>query len=326
MTTSSKRATMRAATIIEPGCVRVESVPIPKPGPGQVRVRLEGCGVSPANVAAWTGDAGCRYPMEPGLPGSEGWGIVDAIGEGVNRTEVGDRVAILSSRAYAEYDIAQQGSVVRLPPALGSMPFPGDPIGCAISITRRSDMRPRHTVAIVGIGFLGALLTRTATLEGARVIAVSRRPCALEVALAMGASATVSLGDPTKAIEEIEDLTEGALCDVVIDAAGRQLSLDLASELTRDRGRLVIAGLHDGTRQVNMQLWNQRGIDIINANDRDERVHVTGIRAAADAVVGGLIDPSELFTHSFPLDDIAHAFTAAAERPDGYMKSLVLMS
>ena len=72
--------------------------------------------------------------------------------------------------------------MVPLPAALDGVPFPGEPLGCAINIFRRSDIEAGQTVAIVGIGFLGALLTQLAAHAGARVIAISRRPFALDVA------------------------------------------------------------------------------------------------------------------------------------------------
>ena len=85
-------------------------------------------------------------------------------GLGVGR---GDRVATLSGKSYAEYDVARADMAVRLPPELAGRPFPGEPIGCAMNIFRRSDVRAGDTVAIVGIGFLGAILTRLATDAGA---------------------------------------------------------------------------------------------------------------------------------------------------------------
>ena len=98
----------------------------------------------------------------------------------------------------------------------------------------------------------------------------------------------------------------------------------LAAELTRIRGRLVIAGYHqDGPRQVNMQLWNWRGLDVINAHERDETVYVSGMHAAVDAVTAGHLDPGPLFTHTLPLEEIAAAFALVAERPDGFLKALI---
>ena len=107
----------------------------------------------------------------------------------------GDRVAALSYHAYAEYDVADADAVVPLPDALAGQPFPGEPLGCAMNIFRRSEIAPGQTVAIVGIGFLGAILTRLASEAGARVIAVSRRPFSLEVARAMGAAETIPMDD-----------------------------------------------------------------------------------------------------------------------------------
>ena len=81
----------------------------------------------------------------------------------------------------------------------------------------------------------------------------------------------------------MKELTDGRWCERVIEAVGLQWPLDLAGELTGERGRLVIAGYHqDGPRQVNMQLWNWRGIDVINAHERDPQRYVDGMRAAVD--------------------------------------------
>ena len=101
----------------------------------------------------------------------------------------------------------------------------------------------------------------------------------------------------------MKELTGGCFCDRVIEAVGKQWPLDLAAELTRERGRLIVAGYHqDGPRQVNMWLWNWRGLDVINAHERDPKVYVQGIREAVDAVASGRLDPGPLYTHVFPLE------------------------
>jgi threonine dehydrogenase-like Zn-dependent dehydrogenase len=119
-------------------------------------------------------------------------------------------------------------------------------------------------------------------------------------------------------------LTSGRFCDVVIEATDKQGPLDLAAELTRERGRLVVAGYHqDGPRQVNMQLWNWRGLDVINAHERDPQIYLRGMREAVAAVESGLIDPAPLYTHRFRLDQLDQALGMTAERPDGFMKALI---
>jgi threonine dehydrogenase-like Zn-dependent dehydrogenase len=233
-------------------------------------------------------------------------------------------VAALSYRSYAEYDLADAAACVKLPAALSGQPFPGEPLGCAMNIFRRCDIQPGQTVAIVGIGFLGAILTRLAANAGARVIAISRRPFSLDVARRFGAAETIPMDDHARIIEAVQALTTGAFCDRVIEAVGYQQPLDLAAELTRERGKLIIAGYHqDGPRQVNMWLWNWRGLDVICAHERDPAVYAQGVREALDAVVAGRLDPSPLYTHAYPLEQLDKALDATRDRPDGFLKALV---
>jgi len=322
-----RRTTMKAVTVVAPGQTRVDTVLIPEPGPGQARIRLEGCGVCASNLPPWEGKPWFTYPMEPGALGHEGWGTVDALGADVDGLSIGDRVAFLSGHSYAEYDIADAAAIVKLPRSLGDLPFPGEPLGCALNIFRRSEIRSGQTVAIVGIGFLGALLTRLASKAGARVIAIARRPYSQEVARKQGAAEVLPMNDHWEIIEQVKSLTGGAFCDVVIEAVGKQWPLDLSAELTRERGRLVIAGYHqDGPRQVNMQLWNWRGLDVINAHEREERIYIEGIRAAVDTVASGTLDPAPLYTHRFPLEQLGDALDATRDRPEGFLKALVVIS
>jgi threonine dehydrogenase-like Zn-dependent dehydrogenase len=318
---------MRAAVLTGPGLVRVIDAPRPEPGPGQVRIRLEGCGVCASNLGPWAGPDWMRFPTEPGGLGHEGWGTIDTLGDGVEEMSPGQRVAVLSYNAYAEYDLAPASAVVPLPPTLAGRPFPGEPLGCAVNILHRSAIEPGHTVAIIGIGFLGATLTRLAASTGARVIAISRRPFSLDVARTMGATETIPMDDHWRIIEQVKGLTAGAFCDVVIEAVGKQWPLDLSAELTRERGRLIVAGYHqDGPRQVNMQLWNWRGLDVINAHERDQAVYIQGIREAVDAVAAGRLDPDPLYTHTYPLDRLGEALDATRDRPDGFLKALVTLA
>jgi threonine dehydrogenase-like Zn-dependent dehydrogenase len=315
---------MRAVRVTAPGQIAVEAVAKPEPGPGQVRVRLEGSGVCASNLTPWAGPDWMQFPTEPGSLGHEGWGVVDAVDPGVAGLAVGDRVAALSYKAYAEYDLADADAVVKLPESLDGQPFPGEPLGCAMNIFRRSEIQAGQTIAIIGIGFLGAILTRLASDAGAQVIAISRRPFSLDLARRMGAAETIPMEDHTGIIERVKELTDGQFCDRVIEAVGKQWPLDLAGEITRERGRLIVAGYHqDGPRQVNMWLWNWRGLDVINAHERDPKVYIQGIREAVEAVASGRLDPSGLYTHRFPLEKLDEALNATRDRPDGFLKALV---
>jgi len=294
----------------------IEQREAPWPAAGQVRVRLDGCGVCASNLPVWEGRAWFHYPMELGSPGHEGWGVIDAVGENVRGFSTGERVALLSSHAYAQHDVAGVNELVRIPAAWGDRPFPGEPLACAMNIFRRSAICAGQTVAIVGIGFLGAVLTQLCVRAGARVIALSRREFALATAERFGASKRLHL-DERHALEQS--------CERVIECVGSQEALDIASELTGTGGRLVIAGYHqDGDRRVDLQKWNWRGLDVVNAHERDPANYRRGMQEALALILAGELDTTGLFTHQFPLADAAAAFEALALRPTGFLKALLV--
>jgi 2-desacetyl-2-hydroxyethyl bacteriochlorophyllide A dehydrogenase len=313
---------MRAAVFCGDGRVELQQVARPVPAREEVCVRLEGCGVCASNLPVWSGKPWFDYPLVPGAPGHEGWGEVVAVGDRVDDVRIGERVALLSTRAYAEYDLATPSAVARIPAALAGRPVPGEPLGCAMNVFRRCRIRAGETVAMVGTGFIGALVIQLAARAGASVVALARREYAREVALQCGARAAFATDND--GVASAREGTGGTGFDCVVEAAGEQATLDLASALTSEGGRLVIAGYHqDGPRQVDMQQWNWRGLDVINAHERDAAVAMQGLRDAMAAVAEGRLDPWPLLTHTYPLHALGTAFEAMTERPRGFLKAMV---
>ena len=316
---------MQAVTLMAPGEAAIQDTAVPQPAKGEVRIRIEGSGICASSLPVWEGRDWFTYPVPAGNPGHEGWGIIDAIGPGVAGLKIGDRVAALSYNAFAAYDTAKADEVVVLPAFLDGKPFPGEPLGCAMNIFNRSDIHKGQTVAIVGAGFLGLLLIQLAKAAGAEVIAVSQREASLEAADKAGADFLVPMDDHYRIIEKVKEITGDKFCDRVIEVTGKEWPLNLSIEITGERGRLVVAGFHqDGMRQVNMQLLNWRGIDMVNAHERHPKQYVKGMRDAITAIEKGQMDPFPLFTHSFPMSEAATAFRFLKERPDGFIKALIV--
>jgi len=275
---------MRAAALVGPGRVVVEERRAPEPGPGEVLVRIEGCGVCGSSLPLWEGRPWFDYPAEPGAPGHEVWG----------RAEDGRRVTGLSGNGFAELDLLREDELVVLPPELDGTPFPGEALGCAVNVVRRADVRTGQEVAVVGMGFLGTVVARLCELRGAHVTPVRR-----------------------------EDEPEAEF-ERVIEAAGTQAALDKASRLVATGGLLAIAGFHqDGPRTVDLQSWNWRGIDVVNAHERDPRRSLAGMREAVRLAASGELDVSALITHTFGLDEVERAFAAASRRGPGFLKAIV---
>jgi threonine dehydrogenase-like Zn-dependent dehydrogenase len=318
---------MLAAVISGARQIQLKEVPVPRPKAGEVLIQIEGCGVSPSDLNVWEGRSRADYPLSPGHPGQEGWGWVAAIGEGVTNVMVGDRVATLAPGSFAEYALAASDEVVRLPANLGDVPFPGKILSQAMNVFRRSRVSAGDSVAVVGIGTLGALLTNLAASAGAEVIAISRRPSALELARSLGAVYTFSLNeDAQHIIDSVELVTGGKRCAVVFEAVGKQTPLNLATELTAMNGQIIIAGYHrDGLRQINLQMWYQRGLEVINAHPHNPKILMDGLQLAVEAADSGKLDPARICTHIFGLSELGDALVMTKQRPEGFLKAMIMM-
>ncbi len=316
--------TMKTAVITAPRTIDFIDKKIPEPGPGQVRVRMEGCGICASDFPVWDGRDWFSYPRTPGSPGHEGYGIIDKLGDGIEHLNKNDRISMLSFNAYAEYDIAEAKDVIVLPSELDNVPFPGEPFGCAMNIFRRSDIQKGQTVAIIGAGFMGNLVLQLAKSRGAKVIAISKRGTSLNFALESGADVLVKMDYHKGIIDEISEITGGKMCDRVIEATGKQWPLDIGSDIIGERGKLVIAGFHqDGMRNINMQQWNWKGIDVINAHERNPQTYIQGMMHAAGAILNKKMNPFPLFTHQYSFGQLNEAFNTMKSREEGFMKALI---
>jgi threonine dehydrogenase-like Zn-dependent dehydrogenase len=305
-----------ASVLVSPRKAVLREAPTAKLAPGQVRIRLHGAGICASELPLWEGREWFEYPRAPGEPGHEGWGEVAEVGQDVAGLSPGQRVAMIGERVHAELAVAEAAHVVALPDAIApELPFPGEPLACAVNVMRRAHVGAGDRVAVVGCGFLGLALVQLCASVAEDVIAISRRDTGRSLASALGARR--SFGDDDVALGGEPEF------DVVFEATGYQQPLDLAARLVRTRGRLIIAGYHqDGRRSVDMQLWNWRGLDVINAHERDPVIYVDGLREAVRAVVEGRLDPRPLLTHSFALEEIAEAYRVSAARPDGFIKAV----
>jgi threonine dehydrogenase-like Zn-dependent dehydrogenase len=149
---------MLAACVTEPQKFSLQDVSVPTPNENEVLFKVEICGLCASNLGPWTGAPRFRYPFEPGAPGHEATGVVEAVGGGVETVRPGDRIAALSLHGFAEYDLARADSVVVLPPELRDLNFLGEPLGCAVNVWRRAEVAPDAIVAFVSAGFFASLI------------------------------------------------------------------------------------------------------------------------------------------------------------------------
>lgn len=309
---------MKAAQLVAPREPRIVELEPPTPGPGQVLVKVLACGVCGSDLNAWRGVEGMQFPLALGLPGHEVWGEVASVGPDVTGLAVGQRVTGMMQAGYAQYSLAAADDLVPLPAALADQPLLGEPLACAANVARRVGWQPGDEVAVVGFGYIAALIVQQLFAgQPSRWIAISRRPESRALAERLGAAAAY----PFEAVPN----DQWDRYPVVIEATGVQPALDYATWLTAYDGRLVIAGYHaDGPRTVNMQSWNWKGIDVVNAHERKPEVYARGLREGIARVVEHDLDPTTLVSHRWPLADLATALSTADSRPPDYVKGLIL--
>src|SRR6266851_2187032 len=304
---------MRALSLPGPREARVVDVIEPTAGPGQVLLRITACGVCGSDLNAWRGVPGIEYPLTPGAPGHEAIGEIVALGPDVVEPRIGQTVTGLLWTGFAELAVARASDVLPVPSEMGEIL--GEPLACAMNVVRRAGIQPDDQVALVGFGYLAALIVHLLPTSCAWV-AIASRAASRELAIRLGAAAVYDFTSvPNDAWDHFP---------VVIEAAGVQQTLDYATWLTAYGGRLVVAGYHaDGPRTVNMQSWNWKGIDVINAHDRKPQVFVRSLRDGLRIVAERGLDLSALQTHAFGPEDAAAAFRVAESRPPGFVKSVV---
>lgn len=254
---------MRAVRLHEPGgaeALRVERVPVPRPGAGEALVRLEAAGVNFIDVYQRSG----LYTVPlPTTLGGEGAGTVEAVGEGVGEVRVGDRVAWAGHPgSYAEYATVHAAKLVPLPEQVGTR------LGAAVMLQgmtahylatstyplRKGDRCLVHAAA----GGVGLLLVQMAKRRGAYVIGTAGSDQKAELARFAGADEVIVYTRDDFA-EEVRRLTDGEGVQVVYDSVGKS-TFSAGLDVLAPRGMMVLFGQSSGpVPPLDPQLLNQKG-------------------------------------------------------------------
>jgi propanol-preferring alcohol dehydrogenase len=266
---------MQAAQVVEFGKPLVfKELDVPTPGPGQILVKTEACGVCHTDLHARNGDWPLKPPL-PFTPGHEGIGIVTALGVGVTAVKEGDRVGVpwlysacghceycLAARepvcasaefggytkngGFAEYIVADPNYVAHIPAGLGAKE--AAPLICA-GITsykgiKETQARPGQWIVISGVGGLGHLGIQYAKAMGLHVCAVDIDDGKLEHAKRLGADVMINAkeGDPAKAVKKA---TGGGAHGVLITAPSLP-AFKQGVGMTRKWGTCVLVGIPPG--------------------------------------------------------------------------------
>jgi len=315
---------LKIACLIDFKKFLVKDEPAPSIGPDDVLIRVKACGVCTSELYSWNGKN--KNVVFPLYLGHEPSGIVEAVGKNVKELKVGDHVTVLTEKGgYAEYLKVPKDHVVKIPEGIPFEAALGEPLACAINGVKRSNIQLGDVVVVIGCGFMGSLIIQGVVLRGpSKIIAVDLKDDRLRLAEKLGADETIN-PDEEDVVKTVRKLTNGKGADVVIEATGHQKPLDMAGEILKIKGRLVIFGYHVGEpRLINMSLWNWKGLDVINAHERAPNIYMEGMRIGIALLDKGLIKMRPLITHLYPLERINEAFHTANMQPRGFIKAVIM--
>ncbi|TDC40064.1 L-iditol 2-dehydrogenase [Micromonospora sp. 15K316] len=314
---------MRIAVLTGPERFEIAQVPPPEIAPDQVLVRVRACGVCTSELPAWRGDPAGDYPRHLGHEVS---GTITLVGAEAGSFTAGDPVGVwVTSHGFAEY-VAVKAAHCR--PA-GDVPLDealAEPLACAVNAVEETDVRLGDDVVLIGAGFMGNLVQKLVRLRGVRHLVVAdTRPDALERARDLGTTRVVDVR-----VESLPDvvgeLTGGRGADVTFECTGGQAALDVAGDVTRMSGKIVLVGFHQGgPRSVNLAYWNWMAFDIVNAHYRDIDTIMRGMTVGMRLLASGVLSLDTLVTHRFPLEEIDAAFRAVQDKPTGFVKATVTL-
>ncbi|MDR5889686.1 MULTISPECIES: NADPH:quinone reductase [Halomonas] len=233
-----------------------------EPGPGEVRVRHQAVGLNFIDIYFRTG----LYPA-PALPsglGTEGAGVVEAVGEGVEHLAVGDRVAYAQGPlgAYAESHVLPAEKVVTLPDGIDAETAAAAMLkGLTVQYLLRQTypLQGGETILFhAAAGGVGSIACQWAKALGVKLIGTVSSPEKAALAEKNGAWATI---DTTRedVVERVRELTGGAMCDVVYDSVGKD-TWETSLDCLKKRGLMVSFGNASGPVEgVNIGILNQKG-------------------------------------------------------------------
>ena len=346
-------ATMRAAVLFGPGELRVVDKPIPRPGPGEVLLKVAMCGTCGSDLRMVQQPAPHQLPFGTFTPGHEWTGTVVELGPTVDEVAVGDRVAIHAHRGcgrcdncvlgmytaclnyanrskghrapgittdggFAEYTVHHVSALYRLDEGLTWE-------DAVLAMTAGTGLYgldvaggyvAGQSVAVIGPGPVGMMVAQACRALGADpVVLVGTRPDRLEMGRRLGLETTVNAReeDPVAAVRR---LTGGLGADLVIESSGAVETPQQCVEMVKRGGRVLFLAYYKGPVTFDLSRAVREDVTLFTSRGEGAR----GVGRALALMKQGSMRGRELVTHRFPLEEIAEGFRVLREREGDPMK------
>jgi L-iditol 2-dehydrogenase len=348
--------TMKAAVLFGFNDVRLVDRPVPSPGPDEVLIKVESCGVCAGDLKMITRGMLKQPPFGQFILGHEYAGTVARVGDAVDEFAIGDRVAVevhkgcgrcrncllgkytaclnygnvskghrangfTTMGGFAEYVVNHVNTIHRFSDGISfdeaaMVTLPGTAL---YGIERAGGFIPGDTIAVLGPGAVGLMCVQCCKALGAgRVILTGTRDDRLELGVKMGADGVVNAARENP-VKRVRELTGGRGPDLVIVTAGTRDSLQQAIEMAPRGADIVFLAHLDDPVTADIGLAVQKGSSIFTVRGEGRM----SVSQALSLMAQGKITARDLITHTFPLEQIQEAIDTFTERRDGAIKVIV---
>ena len=304
--------------------IQLREVPLPEPGPGQVRVRLKACAVNFPDLLMIQGKYQFKPPL-PFAPGGEAAGDIDACGAGVSWHE-GDAVIVgMRYGGFADYVVVDAAQVKALPAGMSyaaGASYQTAYLTAYVALHRRGDLQPGETLLVHGAtGGVGMAAVDLGKYMGAQVIATGGRDSKLAVVAARGADHVMNYTQADGSLggfrEQVKALTDDRGADVIYDPVGGDV-FDESMRCVNWNGRILTIGFTSGrwpSAPVNLILIKQISVIGVRAGEYGRRAPELGKenqRVLYELAASGQIQP--YISHALPLEQAVAAMRLLENR------------
>jgi L-iditol 2-dehydrogenase len=326
---------MKAAYLVKPNHIEIRNVEKPEPSYGEVRVKIGKVGICGSDVHLFLGHRPLNYPV---IIGHEGIGIIDKIGDGVNHRTLGERVAIepnipcqqcnycLSGRGnicikkrvpgvnesgcFAEYICLPEAFCWQLPQEISDDDAVAiEPMAVAYHSLFSSQAKVGDTIAIIGLGAIGLLLSHLALSLGYKVLVTELNVNKLQIAAGMGAVPAVVSGSADDQVRQLSRLWLDHDVSAIFECAGSAFTVSLATGAAPRGSDVVLVGLSaDEATFVPLKIARE-GINIVPSIIYD---HPFDYRRVIQLIKARIIRPGLIISKNMPLDEIQSAIQLAS--------------
>jgi L-iditol 2-dehydrogenase len=326
---------MMAAYLDAPGKIGLRRVEMPQPGPGEVRIRLQQVGVCGSDVHLFAGHRELDYPF---IIGHEGLGIIDKLGAGVEKTRLAERVVIEPnfSCGTCQYCRGGHGNICINKGVLGinlsgcfaeyicvpadfAWPLPEDiddqdavliePMAVAYHALFAAKSRPGDTIAVIGLGAIGLLLTHLGLNLGYRVVVSEINTDKRKMAAAMGAIPLEAEGDLEQQVKQLSKVWQEHKVSAVFECAGSAFTASLATAAAPRGSEIVLVGLSGKQATFQPLKIAREQITIVPSIIYD---HPFDFRRVIQLIQSKTISPNFVISEYVPLQKLQTALETAA--------------